>query len=112
GSDEIEIVLPLQALLDDFHVQHPEEATAETEAERVRALRLEKQGRVVECQLVERRTEVFIIIGRHRKQARIHLRLNPLETWQRGGTAVRGMRNGIADRRAMNILDSGDDKSD
>ena len=45
--DEVEVELALQALLDDLHVQHPEEAAAETEAERHGGLRLERERCIV-----------------------------------------------------------------
>ena len=44
GDDEIEIVLALQALLNDLHVQQAEEAAAEAEAECGGAFGLEEEG--------------------------------------------------------------------
>ena len=41
GRDEVEVVLALEPLLDDLHVEQAEEAAAEAEAERGRGLRLE-----------------------------------------------------------------------
>jgi hypothetical protein len=35
GGDQVEVVLALQALLHDLHVQHAEEAAAEAEAHRL-----------------------------------------------------------------------------
>ena len=40
GGDERQVELPLQALADDLHVEQPEEAAAEAEAEGPRRLRL------------------------------------------------------------------------
>ena len=51
---QLEVVLALQALAHDVHVQQAEEAAAEAEAERVGGLRLPGQRRVVERQLLER----------------------------------------------------------
>ena len=73
--DEIEVVLSLQSLLDDLHVQHTEEATAKAEAERIGCLGLVKQRRVVERQLAKGVTEILVIIGVDRKDAGINLRL-------------------------------------
>ena len=47
-GDELEVVLALEALLDDLHVEEAQEAAAEAEAERRRALRLEGERGVVE----------------------------------------------------------------
>ena len=48
GDDQVEVVFALQAFLHDFHVQHAEEAAAETEPERHRSLGFELQRGVVE----------------------------------------------------------------
>ena len=47
--------LALEALLDDLHVEQAEEAAAEPEPERDRALRLERERRVVEVELLDAR---------------------------------------------------------
>ena len=44
---EIQIILALQSLLNNFEVQESEETAAETEAERERGLRLVGQRRIV-----------------------------------------------------------------
>ena len=44
-GDEVEVELALQPLLDDLHVQQAQEAAAEAEAQRDRALRLEGEAR-------------------------------------------------------------------
>ena len=54
GGDEVEIVLALQPLLNDLHVQQAEEAAAEAEAERDGGLRLEGEAGVVEAQFFQR----------------------------------------------------------
>ena len=45
GRDQVEVELALEALLDDLHVEQPEEAAAEPEPERDRALRLVREAR-------------------------------------------------------------------
>ena len=47
GGDEVKVVLALQPLLHDFHVQHAEEAAAEAKAQRLRGFRLVKERGVV-----------------------------------------------------------------
>ncbi len=42
GGDDVHVELAAEALLDDFHVEQAEESAAETEAERGRALGMEK----------------------------------------------------------------------
>ncbi|MNF84276.1 hypothetical protein D3C84_666280 [compost metagenome] len=44
GGDQVQVVLALQALLDDFHVQHAEETAAEAEAQGIGAFRGVLQG--------------------------------------------------------------------
>jgi hypothetical protein len=53
GGDEVEVVLALEPLLDDLHVEQPEEAAAEPEAERLGGVGLERNARVVEAELLE-----------------------------------------------------------
>ena len=60
GGDEVEVVLALEALLDDLHVQEAEEAAAEPEAQRGRGLGLARERGVVEAQLVERVAQVRV----------------------------------------------------
>ena len=62
---QVEVVLALQALAHDVHVQQAEEAAAEAEAERVGGLRLPGQRGVVERQLLERVAQVGVV-GRSR----------------------------------------------
>ena len=47
GGDQIQIVLPLQPLLDDLHVQKPQKAAPEAKTQGHRGLRLEGEGGVV-----------------------------------------------------------------
>ena len=47
GCNEVQIKLPLQALLNDLHVEHSQKAAAETEAQRRRGFRLEAQRSVI-----------------------------------------------------------------
>ena len=47
GGDEVKVVLALQPLLHDFHVQHAEETAAEAKTQRLRGFRLVKERGVV-----------------------------------------------------------------
>ena len=62
-SDEVEAELALQPLLDDLHVEQAEEAAAEAEAERHRALGLVGEARVVEVELLERIPEERVVLA-------------------------------------------------
>ena len=103
---------PFQALLDDLHVQHAEEAAAESEPQGVRGLRLVVQRRIVQNQLAQRVAEGLEVVARHGKHARVDLRLDRLEP----GHGVRiGRGTGhqrIAHRRTPDVLDAGDQVAD
>ncbi len=58
---ELKIELPLEALLDDLHMQHAQEAAAEAEAEGDGALRLKAQGSVVELELFQRVAQIRVL---------------------------------------------------
>ena len=53
GGDQVQVELPLQPLLDDLHVEHPQEAAPEAEAQGGGGLGLEGQGGVVELELLQ-----------------------------------------------------------
>ena len=95
SGDEIQIVFTLQTLLDDLHVQHPEEAAAEAEAQRRGALRFVEQGGVVEGELLQRIAEGLVVIAGDGEQARIDLGFHLLETGQRLLGTVLGQGQGI-----------------
>ena len=105
GGDEVEVVLPLQPLLDDLHVQHAEEAAAEAEAQGLGDFRLVEEGGVVEAQLAQGVTQFLVGIGLHRIEAGKDPGLHLLEAWQ--GTVRRTVcqGNGIPHRGAVDFLD-------
>jgi hypothetical protein len=73
---EVQVVLALQALAHDVHVQEAEEAAAEAEAEGVGGLGLPEQRRVVERQLLERVAHVRIPVRVEREEPAEHHRLD------------------------------------
>ncbi|PRD36405.1 UNVERIFIED_CONTAM: hypothetical protein NCL1_08904 [Trichonephila clavipes] len=111
-GQQVEVVFALQALLHDFHVQHAEEAAAEAEAQRVRRLRLEEQRRVVQRQLRQRVAERLVVVRGDREQAGVDLRLDLLEAGQHFHAGRGRQRQRVADRRAEDVLDAGDDEAD
>ena len=60
-GNEVQIVFPLQALLDDFHVQKPQKAAAEAEAQGNGAFQLIAHGGVVEFQLFQGVPQVLVL---------------------------------------------------
>ncbi len=58
GDQQVEVELALQPLADHLHVQEPQEAAAEAEAERLAGLRLVEQRGVVRASSVERVAQV------------------------------------------------------
>ena len=85
GGDQVHVELALEPLLDDLHVQQPEEAAAEAEAERRRGLRLEEERRVVEPQLLERVAQLRVLAAFDRIEAGEDHRLADLEARERLG---------------------------
>ena len=53
GGDQIQVKFSLQTLLDDLHVEHPQEAHAEPEPQCHRGLRLKAQRGIVELELFQ-----------------------------------------------------------
>src|SRR5215475_6564339 len=54
GGNDLNIMLAFESLLDDFHVQQPQVATAEAKTKRRRRFWLKRKGRVVETETFER----------------------------------------------------------
>ena len=61
GGDEVQVKLPLQPLLDDLHVEHPQKAAPEPEAQGGGGLRLKGQGGVVELELLQGVPQVGVL---------------------------------------------------
>ncbi len=111
AGDQIEVVLALEPLLHDVHVQQPQESAAKSEPERGGHLGLEMQRRVVELELLQGVAELLVVVGAHREQARENPRLHLLETRQRLLGRIGLQRDGVAHRRAVDLLDPGDDEA-
>ena len=107
-GDEGEVVLALQPLLDDLHVEEPQVAAAKSEAERLAGLRLEGEGRVVEAQLDERVAQLVVVGGVDREDAAEDHGLHHLEAGERrlGGTSR--LADGVAHLGVVDVLHVGD----
>src|SRR5580704_10995674 len=110
--DEVDAVLALQPLLRNLHMQETEESGAETEAERLRILRLADEARIVEAQLLDRIAQRRILIGLGRIEARENHRLQFLETFERLGRRIVGIGERVADAHVLHAADVRDDEAD
>ena len=89
GGQQLEVVLALQPLLDDLHVQQAEEAAAEAEAERDRRFRLVGQRGVVQLQAFERVAQQRVLLAVDRIEPGEDHRLGRPIAGQRLGGRVR-----------------------
>ena len=92
-----EVVLALEPLADDLHVQQPEEAAAEPEAERARGLGLVGERRVVEPQPLHRLAQVGELVAVDRIQAAEHHRLGVAVALERLGAGRAAVGDRLAD---------------
>ena len=112
GRDQIEIEFALEPLLDDFQMQQPEKAAAETEAERRRGLHLVGKTRVVEAELAHGGAQRFEISGIDREQAAEHHRNGGTEAGQWRVDRPFFVGDGVADTGVGHFLDRGGEKAD
>ena len=110
--DELEVVLALEALLDDIHVQEAEEAAAETEAECNRRLRLKDERRIVDLHLLERVLEVVVVRALDRVKAAVDHRVDAAIARQRLSSRVLRIRDCVADAHIAHILEGARDEAD
>ena len=103
--DQAQAELALEPLLHDLHVQQAEEAAAEAEAERRRGLRLVRERRVVELELLDRVAELLVVGAVDRVEAGEHHRLDDLEARQRLGAGLGRQRQRVADLGLGDVLD-------
>ena len=104
---QVELILPLQPLLDDLHVQQAEEATAEAEAERFGGLRLEDQRGIVQSQSLQRVAQLRILVAVHWVEAGENHRLDRPVAGQRAVGRAVTMRDRVADLRVSHDLQTG-----
>ena len=107
GGDEVQIELPLQALLDDLHVEHAQEAAAEAEAQGHGGLGLEGQGGVVELELLQGVPEVGVLAAVLGVDAAVDHGLGGAVAGQGllGGGLHAG--DGVAHTGVLHVLDGG-----
>ena len=110
--DEVHVEFALEPFLHDLHVQQAEEPAAESESERDRGFRLEEERRIVQAQLLERLTQLGVLMALDRVEAGKHHRLQFLESRERRRRRPRRFGDGVADLRIGHDLDAARDEAD
>ena len=107
GGHKVQIELPLQPFLNDLHVEHPQKAAAEAEAQCHGALRLEGQGGVVELKLLQRIPQIRVLAAVLGVDAAVDHGLGGAVARQRlvGGVIRSG--DGVAHLRILDVFDAG-----
>jgi len=111
GGDQIHVVLALEPLLHDVHVQQAQEAAPEAEAQGLAHLGLEVQRGVVQLQLGEGVAQRLVLVALDRKKTGKHLRLDFLEARQRAGCRPALVGHRVTDASVAQLLDAADDES-
>ena len=93
-------------------MEQTEEAAAEPEPERDRALRLVREARIVEVELLERLAEERVVLAADRVDAGEDEALGGLVAGQRLGRRVGSRREGVADLGLADVLQPGRDVAD
>jgi hypothetical protein len=101
GGDQVQVELALEALLHDLHVQQPEEAAAEAEAQRRGRLRLVLQRGVVELQLLEGVAQVLVLLRVGGVHAGEHEGAHGLVAGQWLAGPILGVEDGVAGARLL-----------
>ena len=109
GGDEVEVELAHEPLADDLHVEQPEEAAPEAEAERAGRLGLVGVGAVVEAELLERVAQVGELVAVDRVQPAEHHRLGLAVALERLGGRAGGVGDRLAGAGLAHVLDAGDE---
>ena len=106
---QIQIVFPLQPLLDDLQMEQSQKPAAEAKAQRHRGFRLVKQRCVVELELLQRIPQITVLGAVSRIHAAVHHGINLLVARQRLRTGTLIVRHRIAHPGISHILDAGRD---
>ena len=109
---DVEPEFAVQPLLDDLHVEHPQEADAEAEAERGARLGLVGQRGIVELELLERAAEVLEVVRVGRVDAREHHRLDVAVARQLLRSPIPLVGHCVAHTRVRDVLDAADQVAD
>ena len=111
-GDEVEVKLALEALLNDLHVEHTQEAAAETEAQSHGGFRLKGEGGIVQLQFLQRVTEVGILAAVLGVDTAVDHGLGGTITGQGFRGRIGGVGDGIAYLGVLHILNGGGEIAD
>ena len=109
---QVEIILSLQTLLYDIEVQKAQEAATETEAERLRGLRLILKCRIVQLQLFQGIPEIRILHRIGRIDTTVYHRLHLLIARQRFCRRIPIIGHRITDTGIADVFDRRCDVAD
>ena len=112
GGDEVEVVLALEALLNDLEMQQTEEAAAEAEAEGDGGFGFEGEGRVVEAEFFEGVAEHGVLVRVDGVETGEDHALDVFEAGERFGAGVFDRGDGVADFGVGYVLDRRDEEAD
>ena len=108
-GDDVEVELPFDALLNNFHMQQPQKAATEAEAERHRRIRFENKRSVVQLQLHDGVFQISEFAAVQRVNAAEHHGLTFFIARQRLFRGAFGVRNRVAHFYVLNGFDRGGD---
>ena len=112
GGDQVELVLALQPLLNDLHVEQSQESAAKAEAQRDGAFRLEEEGRIVQPQLLQSIAQQRVFVGVHGIKAGKDHGLDVFKAGKRMRGGIRVVRDGVADLGVGHVFDGGGEEAD
>ena len=95
-GDQLEVVLALEPLAHDVHVQQAEKAAAKAEAERLRGLGLVDRAASFKRELLERVAQLAVLVALGREQAAEDHGLDDLVARQRLGRGPLARGDGVA----------------
>ena len=106
-SHKVQVVFPLQALLDDLQVQKSQESAAESEAQGHGGLRLIEKGSVVQLQLLKGLPQIRILCAVCRVQSAVDHGGHLLIAGKGLLCRVLPSRDGVTHLRSGDVLDAG-----
>ncbi len=106
-QDQGEPVFALEALLHDLQMQETQKAAAKPKAQCDGRVFFVHDGGIVQLQLLKRRRQLFVIVGRHGVDGREHDGLGFLEPRQRLGTGPLLEGDGVSAARVADRFDGG-----
>ena len=112
GGDEVEVVLALEALADDLHVEEAEEPETEPEPERPGRLRLIDEGSVVETKLLEGVAQILEIVAVGGEDPGEDHGLGLVVTGKGDGRPLDGAGDRVTHLDPVDLLDPGDEVAD